>query len=350
MERQSNLKIGINIQSPKNNFVKEILRRAQLNNIDISEDVDTYSDNLRLKLLYISPQKGFIRPCPCSKKYRCCGYFTIDTIEGCIFECEYCILRSFIDSSKILIKADVDEMLSELNQFTSSLSKKGLRVRIGTGELSDSLALEHIIPFAPILIETTKNTDKVILEFKTKSDNVEEILELPHHPLTTISFSMTSTYLHQRLEIGTSSPTQRLLAAKRCTAHSYRVGFHFDPIIYYRDYVQDYEMIIRELASLIPLDAISWISLGTIRFNPIMLDKFTSDLLFGEYIMDKEKKMRYPLRLRIRMYKTILDLLRTYLGDKIKVYLCMELDMVNELILGKKFENNYVLSKYITNV
>ncbi|MCX7957513.1 MAG: hypothetical protein N3B13_00505 [Deltaproteobacteria bacterium] len=348
MEKESRPVIIIDNNTPKNLFVEGIRQRAKAYGIDIIDNTDYLSEKRHHRLIYISPQKGFIRACPCSRKYRCCNYFTIDTIEGCIYNCEYCILKGFIDNSKILIKADTDELISELNNFKDSLSLKNLTIRIGTGELSDSLALEHIAPFAPILIEETKNKDRIILEFKTKSANVDTILNLPHNPRTTISFSISTTYLHNRLEPDTPSPSERLSAAKRCTEYSYKVGFHFDPIIFYKDYARDYEDIIRKLSLSIPGEAINWISLGTIRFNPVMLDIFTSDILFGEYITDAEKKMRYPLYIRKNIYKTISDIIRTYLGNDIKIYLCMESDNLTRIILGKSFKSNEELNRYIT--
>ncbi|MGC8926360.1 MAG: SPL family radical SAM protein [Myxococcota bacterium] len=346
MEEESNIKIVIDSQSPRNNFVKEIIRRAHLNKIEIVENLDT-QPNQREKLLYISSQRGFIRPCPCSKRYRCCNYFTIDTIEGCIYDCEYCILKSFLNNSKILIKADIGELISELKEFTSRISGGGLTIRIGTGELSDSLALENIAPFAPILIEETKENNNLILEFKTKSSNVSEILNLPHNPLATISFSMTTPYLHQKLETGTPSIENRVVSAKRCVEHSYRVGFHFDPIIYYQEFEKDYDAIIKMISQNIPPEAISWVSLGTIRFNPLMFDIFNNPILFGEYITDLEKKSRYPFVLRKKIYRSITSMFNHYFNSKVKLYLCMELDIMNKIILGRTFDSDEELNRYI---
>ncbi len=347
MEKQSNIKIIVDKNSPSNRFVEEILQRAKNYNIQISDILNKTSKDSKEKILYISDQKGFIRPCPCSRKYRCCNYFTIDTIEGCIYDCEYCILKGFLDTSKILIKTDIDQMLLEIREFRNHISTKNLTIRMGTGELSDSLALEHIAPFAPILIEETRKEKNIILEFKTKSDNVEEILNLPHNPKTTISFSMTTPYLHKELEHNTPSPLKRISSAIRFVEHSYRVGFHFDPIIIYKGYVNDYEQIIKEISSKVPSEAISWVSLGTIRFQPVMLNIYNSPLLFGEYIFDSEKKMRYPIYTRREVYRNISDILKIYFKNKIKIYLCMETDTLNHLITGRLFKTDEELNIYI---
>lgn len=346
MEKKSHIKIVIDINSPKNNFVKEIINRATKNGVEISESIESNSGNLK-KIIYVSPQKGFIRPCPCSKKYRCCNYFTIDTVEGCIYDCEYCILKSFLDNSKIVIKADIDELVSEIRELKDRLLSSRRILRIGTGELSDSLALEDIAPFAPILIEETKDCNNLILEFKTKSNKVDGLLNLSHNKLTSISFSMTTPYLQNLLEIGTPSINERIASARRCVEHSYRVGFHFDPIIYYNNFEYDYDTLIKNISQNIPAEAISWISLGIIRFNQSMLDQFKSPLLFGEYIIDLEKKMRYPFNIRKQIYRTILNLINHYFNSQVKLYLCMELDIMNQIVLGREFNTDEDLNRYI---
>lgn len=348
MGQQSDIKIIIDENSPNNRFVEEIKHRAEKKGIEILSCITSKITDTNPKLVYLSPQKGFIRPCPCSRKYRCCNYFTIDTVEGCIYDCEYCILKSFLNNSRILLKVDIDELVSELRRFKDITNSRDTKIRIGNGELSDSLALENLAPFSSILIEETRSADKLILEFKTKSNNVDEILNLPHNPRTTVSFSMTTNFLYNTLEKSTASPEERLLAAKRCVEHSYRIGFHFDPIIYYDEYESDYEDIIRRLTSLIPSEAISWISLGTIRFNPVMLTIFNSQILFNEYIIDAEHKMRYPLYTRKKIYRTIYDLLKSYIKGKVAIYLCMESNTLTKSILGVSFRTDEELNKYIT--
>ncbi len=346
MEEKSNIKIVIDENSPRNQFVKDIIARATKKGIRIYEGkINKTVKNEQI--LYLSSQKGFIRPCPCSRKYRCCNYYTIDTIEGCIYDCEYCILKSFIDTSHILIKADIDELLLEIRNFNNMISSKRFMRRIGTGELSDSLAFEEIVPFAPILIEETRESEHLILEFKTKSNNIGTILNIPHNPKTTISFSMTTSFLHKELEAGTPNPNERLLAAKRCIDNSYKVGFHFDPITFYNGFKEDYQKLIADISKTIPADAINWISFGTIRFNPEMIDIFKSPLLFGEYISDAEKKMRYPFYLRKDIYKFFANSINEHFHNKVRIYLCMESDDLNKLIIGRDFKTDEDMNRYI---
>jgi len=346
MEDKPNIKIVIAEDIPRNSLTNEILRRAQKHNIEITEgDHSKRTENTTL--LYLSNQKGFLRPCPCSRRYRCCNYFTIDTIEGCIYDCEYCALKTFIDRTRILIKVDIDEMIQEVRRFEEMITQKDKFIRIGTGELSDSLALEWIAPYAPILIAETRGSKNIFLEFKTKSTEILSLLDLPHNPNTTISFSLSTNYIHRSLEGGTPNIEQRILAAKRLVEKNYRVGFHFDPIIFYESYEKDYESTIESISKNIPEEAIGWISLGTIRFTPSLIDEFESPLLFGEYILDAEKKYRYPFVLRKDIYRRINRIIRDYIGKNVRIYLCMESDSMNELVLSTRFGTDEEMNRYI---
>jgi len=94
-----------------------------------------------------------IKACPgFSDNLVCCNYFTLDLIENCPFECTYCILQAFLNKPVITVHANLEDMLKQVWQRTS-LQPETL-FRIGTGEHSDSLALDktlginqHVIQF-----------------------------------------------------------------------------------------------------------------------------------------------------------------------------------------------------------
>lgn len=348
MERESGIKIVVEKNTPRNTLTATILNNACRNGVEVV-DIGSFNEERGERIILLSGQLGFIRPCPCSRNYRCCNYLTIDTIEGCVYNCEYCILKTFLNQSCILIKTDIDALRDELQRLYSSLLQRDLVLRIGTGELSDSLALEDIVPYAPLLIDETRGMDRLILEFKTKSNKIENIIGLPHNSTTTVSFSMSTAYLQRRLEKGTPSIAERIKAAKLLIDHNYKVGFHFDPIISYPEFERDYADTIRSIAKEIPPDAISWISLGTLRFNKSLLDKIESPILFSEYIYDMEAKLRYPITTRKRIYQILRDMIAGYFQKKVRIYLCMELDSLNMKIIGRAFRSDIELNNYIIN-
>jgi len=54
------------------------------------------------------------------------------------------------------------------------------KVRLGTGELSDSLALDHILKLSDFIIPVINSLEHIQFEFKTKSTNINNLLN--HNP------------------------------------------------------------------------------------------------------------------------------------------------------------------------
>ena len=65
----------------------------------------------------------------------------------------------------------------------------------------------------------------------TKSDNVDDILDLPHNGQTIIAWSMNNTMVSQKFEIGAPSFERRLAAARKVQEAGYRVRIRLDPIV-----------------------------------------------------------------------------------------------------------------------
>ena len=114
--------------------------------------------------------------------------------------------------------------------------------------------------------------------------------------------------------------------------------FHFDPIIYYPGWEEDYKKTIDWLFKYIQPEGIAWISLGSFRFMPrlkhIIKRRFPqSDIIYGEFIPAIDGKRRYFKPIRIHVYRKILSWIREY-APNVVVYLCMELPDVWERVFG----------------
>jgi DNA repair photolyase len=69
-------------------------------------------------------------------------------------------------------------------------------------------------------------------------------------------------------EHGTASLEERLRAARRCQEAGYRLGFHFDPMIEYPGWEDDYRRLVEEIFASVDWRRISWLSLGVLRQTP----------------------------------------------------------------------------------
>lgn len=102
--------------------------------------------------LYLKEYKGkFLRFCPGTRYYHCCGYRIIHIGEGCPMACSYCILQAYFQDNVLKVWANQNDLFDELGKaFSADIST---RYRVGTGEFTDSLALEAVTGYSRDLVE-----------------------------------------------------------------------------------------------------------------------------------------------------------------------------------------------------
>lgn len=306
----------------------EVHRRGSL-----IDDYNKRSENLFL----IKERYDFLKPCPCSRGVVGCGYYILNLGFGCISECSYCFLQSYTNVSGIVIPVNIGDFLSALEKF---LKNNKRNIRIGTGEFTDSLALDDLTGFSRVLIEFFSKVDNATLELKTKSSKIENILDLEHNRNTVISWSLNPQSLIDSDEWRSSIFKERLKAAQRCCEMGYLVGFHFDPIIYSAEWEVLYKEVVERLFEEIAPGNIAWISLGTFRFSPslktVIEQRFPeSKILDQELVLDFDRKLRYTPKQKVDIYKKMYSWIKRYSNNKALVYLCMEPKEIWQEVLGR---------------
>lgn len=281
--------------------------------------------------LYLCNNRGsFFKPCPATKEYRCCDYHVLNIGMGCPMDCVYCILQAYLNNDWMSFFVNTDDLIAELDL---AFKRTNQFWRIGTGEFTDSLAIDTITGLSPLLVNYMRDKPRGVLELKTKSANIQNLLDLDHNGKTIVAWSLNATKIMAKEEIRTASLSERLQAAKTCAEKGYKLGFHFDPIIYHEGWQDGYRQTIKALFATVPAEKISWISLGALRFlpalKPFALTRFPSSTFFHEeFILGLDNKYRYFRSLRVEMYSFILDLLRHYTADHTCLYFCMESDEI----------------------
>ena len=184
----------------------------------------------------------------------------------------------------------------------------------------------------------------VILELKTKSDNIKSLLNLKPLKNIVVSWSLNPQKIVKEEEKYTASLNKRLKSAYLLQQKGWYVGFHFDPIIYSPDYKDIYLEVIKRLRKFYP-KKIAWISLGTLRFPPrtpqVIKERFPdTKILNGEFILSNDNKYRYFRHIRREIYKFMLDNLKMYFKD-VPIYLCMETALVWKEVFGFVPDSKY---------
>ncbi|MEK6777993.1 MAG: spore photoproduct lyase family protein [bacterium] len=290
------------------------------------------------KCLIISKYSGaFLKKCPGTQGFVCCNYLVLNAATGCPLDCSYCILQEYLFNNPALrIFANTDAMFAQLKEWLAK--SQGRDLRIGTGELTDSLALDPITGFSRELVTFFGRQDRAVLELKTKTDHVEDLLDLPHHGRTVVAWSVNPDHLIESHEEGSASLKDRLSAARRCIAAGYRIAFHFDPILFDLGWETSYLDLVDQVFSSISVESVSWVSLGGLRFpqslKRIIGTRFPqSRLMAGEMVPCPDNKLRYIRPIRVQGYREMVRRIRTH-GPEVPVYLCMESREVWEAVFG----------------
>ncbi|MCJ7704578.1 MAG: DNA photolyase, partial [Desulfobacterales bacterium] len=272
----------------------------------------------------------------------CCGYYVINAISNCPMDCSYCVLQGYLNNPFLTLYTNWDELLQEIETILSGQFRSILR--LGTGELSDSLALESVFPISQQLIPIFAEKSNAMLELKTKSAEVDMLLHLNHRGKTVISWSLNPTQLVEEEENGTASLNERIDAAKRCQEAGYPLGIHFDPMIDYEGWEKGYEELVDFLFSRIDPKRTIWISMGGFRYPPqlkgVAEKRFPKTRIFlGELFPGRDGKFRYLKAIRVEMYRKMVKWLREVNPD-LFIYLCMESREVWEEVFGWSPENS----------
>lgn len=303
------------------------------------------------KLFLAKFQGPAVKTCQGMGDYVCCQYHTVALVSDCHLECTYCILQDYLKNNPVItIYTNLDDIFSEISEKVTRHPDKTLR--IGTGELSDSLALDHITGFSQDILLFANKHPNVILELKTKTDNVANLLGAKHDGNVVVSWSVNPQSYIQKEEHKCSTLAERLKAAELCADEGYPIGFHLDPLLHFENWEMEYKNLIDELAERFSGKNIAWISLGSLRFTPglkkVVNARFPkSQIMTSELYPSIDGKIRYYRPIREQMYTT----LTSYIKDKLKHaphYLCMETKAVWKNVFGVLPQTNGQLENTLT--
>lgn len=287
--------------------------------------------NFSKKNLYLTPFKGqFFKRCPGAtqkKTLTCCNYHVLNLGSQCNMNCSYCYLQSYLNSKVTKIFTNIEQALEELESMASTHPDQPFRV--GTGEIIDSLSLDPITLYSRKLIPFFQKFPNWILEFKTKSNLVDQFLDLPGTRNIVVSWSINPPEIIDSEEHGTARFHERIEAAVKCRDQGYRVAFHIDPMIWHPNWKENYQYLAEQLLQNFSAKDIQAISIGALRFQPeqrwMMKERFgmKSFVNQAEMFPSENGKMRYDAALRTEMYSFMQKQLKG-LNPDLNVFLCME--------------------------
>jgi spore photoproduct lyase len=292
------------------------------------------------RVLVVQRHRGtFLQSCPAGTTGMvCCNYLVVNFASNCPFDCSYCFLQDYLANNAALkVFSNPEDGLAELDGVLRRHA--GRTLRIGTGELADSLALDPLTDLSRELVPFFAARGNTLLELKTKSTSIDNLLDLDPCDRVVVAWSVNAPAIIAAEEHGTAPLEERVAAAKRVQGAGYLVGIHFDPLVAHEGWEDGYRDAIELVFSRLDTRRIAWVSLGSLRMTPrlktvIRRRHDLGHVLTGELVPGPDGKERAWRGLRVRMYRRMLAWLRE-VDSSMPLYICMEPAAVWEKVFGE---------------
>ena len=180
-------------------------------------------------LLLTNNRGAFVKNCPGTRTYTCCGYQILHIGTFCHMDCTYCILQSYFHPPVLQYFVNHNDLFKELEGICAD---KKIH-RMGTGEFTDSLIWELWTDLSNRLVPFFAAQRSAVLELKTKTTAIDRLENLSHNRKTITAWSVNTSRIISEEERRTAPLTARLKAAAKCESWGYPLAFHFDPIVIY---------------------------------------------------------------------------------------------------------------------
>jgi spore photoproduct lyase len=303
-----------------------------------SDAADPFGAGKR-RMIVMDRRAPFLMACPAgSSEFACCGYLVLVLASNCPMDCSYCFLQEYLaDNPGFQVYANYANAFDELERMLRRAPGRALRV--GTGELADSLAFDRMTGISRELVEFCASREGLLLELKTKTDEIDNLLTVDPRGRTLVSWTLSPPRVFLSSEKRAAPPTARLAAARRVLEAGYKVGFHFDPVIAYPGAEQDYLALLNDLFDAISPTRIAFISLGGLRMTPALRTAARrrhphDPLLCGEEVLASDGRYRTFTPLRAGLLRA-LERRIAAASPAITRYLCMEPPSIHRRVLGR---------------
>ncbi|MEM7166212.1 MAG: spore photoproduct lyase family protein [Planctomycetota bacterium] len=230
---------------------------------------------------------------------------------NCLYDCRYCFLQGMYRSANYVLFVNFEDFADAIrNQVKAD---EGVPATYFSGYDCDSMVFESITGFARMFVPLFAELPHAQLELRTKSVQTKLFQELPVVEGVVVACSLTPTETAAQLEHGAPPVAARIKALARIAQLGWAVGLRFDPLIYTRDYRDQYRRLMDEVFAAIPAASVHSASWGALRYPKGMLDRITrlypDEPLFAGALQGKQATGSYPPDVEVEIVDYVRGLL-----------------------------------------
>lgn len=235
---------------------------------------------------------------------------------NCFFNCKYCYLQWTFKNCFPVFFLNYEDMQNEIINKIKQERQSWFEWQITfyASNYADLLATEDISHFHKNFLPFCNSLpNNVIIETRTKSDNISSLLNYKPTNKLEIAFSLSPRLIAKQYELWTATLDKKLEAINKLLNNWFRVGLRFLPLLPINNYQQVYEIFLDEVIDSLPINKISSITIAPLIFNEWdynVLNKKYKDVKDFNFI-NKLEKNNHNLRTcsneEINTFKTIFD-------------------------------------------
>lgn len=235
---------------------------------------------------------------------------------NCLYDCRYCFLQGMYSSANYVLFINYEEFMHDIKHIDDTANSPNY---FFSGYDCDSLAYEPVSHFLKEFLPFFASLNNSVLELRTKSTNVKELLNHKSFKHCIVAFSFTPDEISQLVEHKVPSITKRLSAMKAVADHGWQIGLRFDPLIYHPEFETIYQKLIDDIFKSISNDCLHSISIGPLRFPDKMYQKIIklhpNDKLLTHPFYRRGNVFSYKSELENAMKSCVKRLLENYVDE-----------------------------------
>ena len=302
---------------------KKILKRfskaTQIKCDRYSEIFNRKSQNFRLQknnpaLILAKKHKGMVLQIPKQFGIGAKHNYYFSHMLNCIYDCRYCFLQGMFQSANYVLFVNYEDFINDIESLVKTHSSD--EVHFFSGYDCDSLALDPVTHFISDFLPFFEENENALIELRTKSTQIASLLKRPVINNCVVAFSFTPEKIASLLEHKTPAISKRLEAAIKLQKAGWNIGLRFDPLIYTKDFTDQYKTLFNRVFSEINIDLLHSVSLGNFRLPKDYFRKleklYPEELLLASPLVEDDGIISYPGDLRDEMVK--------FCENKIKKY------------------------------